>query len=460
MSPFQYLQPALLLLLLLPIISILFRLYAKKGKAKVPKLNLAPGPRPLPIIGNIHHLGRHPHISLRRLSQRYGPIIHLTLGQIPTVVVSSPRTARDVLCTHDLALCSRPALLAARKLFYDCTDIAFAPYGPYWRGLRKLCILELLSVRRVDSFAPARAAETAALIAFIADQQRRNGLVNLSRALGAYASGVLCRTALGNDWAGGGGHERRGFQRILEDYQKLLGGFSIGDFFPSLEWVNAFTGMRRLLQITFRRLDAFFDEVIADHLEKRGRKELDLVDVLLAAQRDESADVRLTMDNIKAVILDMFAAGTDTTFITLDWAMTELAMNPKAMRAAQQEVRAVVGNRASVAESDLGQLPYMKAVIKETLRLHPPVPVLVPRESMKAVTIEGYDIPVKTRIFVNVWAIGRDPELWEEAEAFVPERFLGSEVDYKGRISSCCLLGQGGGDARAWPSASRMWRLH
>ncbi|KAG0487613.1 hypothetical protein HPP92_009708 [Vanilla planifolia] len=111
--------------------------------------------------------------------------------------------------------------------------------------------------------------------------------------------------------------------------------------------------------------------------------------------KDESADVRLTMDNIKAVILDMFAAGTDTTFITLDWAMTELAMNPKAMRAAQQEVRAVVGNRASVAESDLGQLPYMKAVIKETLRLHPPVPVLVPRESMKAVTIEGYDIPVK-----------------------------------------------------------------
>ncbi|KAG0485872.1 hypothetical protein HPP92_009951 [Vanilla planifolia] len=230
---------------------------------------------------------------------------------------------------------------------------------------------------------------------------------------------------------------------MLEEHQILLGGFSIGDFFPSLAWVSALTGMRRQLQSTFSKLDAFLDEVIADHLEKRESNAPDLVDVLLAAQRDESADVRLTMDNIKAVILDMFAAGTDTTFITLDWAMTELAMNPKAMRAAQQEVRAVVGNRTSVAESDLGQLPYMKAVMKETLRLHPPVPVLVPRESMKAVTIEGYDIPVKTRIFVNVWAIGRDPELWEEAEAFVPERFLGSEVDYKGQDFELLPFGAG-----------------
>ncbi|KAG0487589.1 hypothetical protein HPP92_009684 [Vanilla planifolia] len=245
----------------------------------------------------------------------YGPIIQLTLGQIPTVVVSSPSTARDVLRTHDLALCSRPALLAARKLFYDCTDIAFAPYGPYWRGLRKLCILELLSVRRVDSFAPARAVETAALVASVTDEQRRDGSVNLSRALAEYASGLLCRTALGKDSASGGDHERRGFLQMLEEHQILLGGFSIGDFFfphwrgsPGKEESNA----------------------------------PDLVDVLLAAQRDESADVRLTMDNIKAVILDMFAAGTDTTFITLDWAMTELAMNPKAMRAAQQEVRAVV----------------------------------------------------------------------------------------------------------------------
>ncbi|KAG0487642.1 hypothetical protein HPP92_009737 [Vanilla planifolia] len=443
MSPFSYLQTALLLLLLLPIISILIRLRAKKGKPKVPKLKLPPGPSPLPIIGNLHHLGRQPHISLRRLSQRHGPIIHLTLGQIPTVVVSSPRTARDVLRTHDLALCSRPALFAARKVFYDCTDIAFAPYGSYWRGLRKLCILELLSARRVDSFASARAAETTALVASIVNQQRRHGSVNLSLALGAYASGVICRAAFGKDWAGAGGHERRGFQQMLDEHHILLGGFSVIDFFPSLEWVNALTGKRRQLQGTFSKLSAFLDEVLADHLEKRESKVLDLVDVLLDAQRDESAEVRLTMDNIKAVILDMFAAGTDTTFTTLDWAMTELAMNPNAMRAAQQEVRAVVGNRTSVAESDLAQLPYMKALIKETFRLHPPAPLLLPRESMEAVTIEGYDIPAKTRIFVNAWAIGRDPEYWEEAEAFVPERFLGSEVDYKGQDFELLPFGAG-----------------
>nr|CAD1820057.1 unnamed protein product [Ananas comosus var. bracteatus] len=122
-------------------------------------LNLPPGPTPLPVIGNLHQLGRRPHLSLRRLALAYGPVLRLTLGAVPTVVVSSARAAREVLRTHDLALCSRPQTYAARHLFYGCTDIAFAPYGAYWRHVRKLCILELLSARRVEAFAPARAAE-------------------------------------------------------------------------------------------------------------------------------------------------------------------------------------------------------------------------------------------------------------------------------------------------------------
>jgi cytochrome P450 len=142
-------------------------------------------------------------------------------------------------------------------------------------------------------------------------------------------------------------------------------------------------------------------------------------------------------------VQDMFAAGTDTTFITLDWSMTELVMNLEALKRAQIEVRRAVGEKMFVSESDISNMPYLKAVIKEVLRLHPPAPVLMPRESREPVKINGYDIPAKTRIYVNAWAIGRDPELWENPEEFKPERFLDSPVDYKGQHYEFIPFGAG-----------------
>ncbi|RRT68254.1 hypothetical protein B296_00015672 [Ensete ventricosum] len=430
-------------LALLIFVLLIARLPRKRGRSP----RLPPGPPPLPLIGNLHQLGRLPHLSLHRLALRYGPIFHLTLGEIPTVIISSARVAKEVLRTHDLALASRPPLYAAKKLFYGCTDIAFAPYGAYWRHVRKICILELLSARRVESYAPARAAEVACMLGRIAGGG--GGVVNLSKVLGMYANGVLCRAAFGREFVEGGEYQMRGFQSMLHEYQVLLGGFSVVDFMPSLDWLNAVTGMKRRLEGTFRRFDEFFDQIIEDHITRRTRPRkknkikgaeeeeeeeevMDLVDVLLDAQANESSELPLTMDNVKAVILDMFAAGTDTTFITLDWGMTELLMNPAAMKRAQDEVRRIVGDRESVSESDLPHMHYLKAVIKETFRLHPPAPVLLPRESMNSVTIDGYDIPARTRIFVNAWAIGRDPESWRNPNAFVPERFLNSSIDFKG----------------------------
>ncbi|KAF5182908.1 Cytochrome p450, partial [Thalictrum thalictroides] len=140
---------------------------------------------------------------------------------------------------------------------------------------------------------------------------------------------------------------------------------------------------------------------------------------------------------------DMFAAGTDTTFIVLDWGMTELVMNPKAMQKAQNEIRNVMGKRTIVLESDLPQLHYLKAVIKEIFRLHPPAPVLVPRESMEDVVIDGYDIPTKTRIFINAWAIGRDPQSWKNPEKFEPERFMESNIDFRGQDFELIPFGAG-----------------
>ncbi|XXG45153.1 hypothetical protein AAC387_Pa02g0313 [Persea americana] len=404
---------------------------------------LPPGPSKLPIIGNLHQLGNMPHLSLQRLSQKFGPIIYLKLGEVPTVVVSSAAMAKEVLKTHDPALASRPQIFSAKHLFYDCTDVVFSPYGAYWRHIRKICILELLSARRVQSYGFVREQEAARLVHRIASSYPNP--VSLTKKLALYSNDVLCRVAFGRDFSQGGDYDRHGFQKMLEEYQVLLGGFSVGDFFPSMDWINSITGMKKRLVETFRRFDRFFDEIIEEHRDpKRAIEEhKDLVDVLLDVQKNGSLDMPLTMDNIKAVILDMFAAGTDTTFITLDWGMTELITNPRVMKKAQDEVQRVVGDRSIVLESDLQELHYLKAVIKEIFRLHPPAPVLVPRESMEEVIIEGYEIPAKTRIFVNAWAIGRDPESWENPEVFDPDRFMASSMDYKGQDFELIPFGSG-----------------
>ncbi|KAJ4751902.1 Cytochrome P450 [Rhynchospora pubera] len=321
-------------------------------------------------------------------------------------------------------------------------------YGPYWRHVRKICILELLSQRRVDLFAPVRAAEVKCMISRISTAAAEGKAMNLSKILGLYANGVLGQSAFGKDFYGGGDYDRHGFQEMLEEYQVLLGGFSIGDFFPGMEWVGAITGFNARLETTFRRFDKFFDEIIEEHMQKRRKGRIqeegkDLVDVLLDVKEGDNLEMPLTMDNVKAVILDMFAAGTDTTFISLDWGMTELLMNPGALKQAQKEVRRITGEKQFVSESDLCNMPYLKSVVKEIFRLHPPAPVLVPRESMEQVTIDGYNIPTKTRIYINAWAIGRDPELWEHPDEFKPERFLNSPIDYKGQHYELIPFGSG-----------------
>ncbi|XVE54583.1 hypothetical protein DITRI_Ditri03aG0093300 [Diplodiscus trichospermus] len=448
MAPLQWLQnifnPSLLVASIFFLVLLKFLLKEKSSKRKH---NLPPSPPKLPIIGNLHQLGSMPHLSLRRLAVKFGPIIYLQLGQVPTVVVSSARMAKEVMKTHDLALSSRPQIFSAKHLFYNCTDVVFSPYGSYWRHIRKICVVELLSATRVQSFSFVREEVVARLIHRIAECYPRT--TDLSKMLGLYANDVLCRVAFGRDFSQGGEYDRYGFQKMLEDYQELLGGFSTGDFFPSMEFIHNLTGMKSRLQHTFRRFDKYFDEVINEHLNpERQKKEhsisKDLVDVLLEIQKNRSdEEIPLAMDNVKAIILDMFAAGTDTTFITLDWGMTELIMNPKVLERAQAEVRKVVGDRRMVLESDLPQLYYMKAVIKEIFRLHPPAPVLVPRESMEDVTINGFDIPAKTRIFVNAWAIGRDPESWENPESFEPERFLNSSIDFRGQDFELIPFGAG-----------------
>ncbi|KAM3381196.1 hypothetical protein P3S68_006769 [Capsicum galapagoense] len=166
--------------------------------------------------------------------------------------------------------------------------------------------------------------------------------------------------------------------------------------------------------------------------EYRAGEAKDFVDILLEIQNGKETGFPLPRDSLKATLLDSFIAGTDSTYTTLEWTMTELLRHPRVMAKLHDEVRQLGQGKAEITEDDLGNMQYLKAVIKETLRFHSPAPLLVPRESMEDVKLLDYHIPAKTQVFINAWAIGRDPLSWDDPEEYRPERFLNSDIDVKG----------------------------
>ncbi|KAA8514787.1 hypothetical protein F0562_017966 [Nyssa sinensis] len=217
------------------------------------------------------------------------------------------------------------------------------------------------------------------------------------------------------------------------------------DHFPFMSWVDKLSRLSTRLEKNFKELDLFYQEIIDEHLSKKSTmsEEEDIVDILLQLQKDQSFAIDLTFDHIKAVLMNIFVAGTDTSAATLVWAMAELMKHPRVMKRVQEEVRDIIGSKGVVGEDDLHKLPYLISVVKEILRLHPADPLLVPHETTQQCYIEGYRIRPKTMVYVNAWAIGRDPEAWENPEEFFPERFLGSSIDYKGQDFELIPFGAG-----------------
>ncbi|PNX72639.1 cytochrome p450 [Trifolium pratense] len=225
------------------------------------------------------------------------------------------------------------------------------------------------------------------------------------------------------------------FKSAMDQSIGLLGGFCIADLYPSIKMLQRVSSAKTKMEKLQRDSDMILQDIINDHRSshREENKDEDLVDVLLKIQRENvHSQHPLTDNSIKAVIQDIFTAGSEASSGIVLWAMSEMVKNPKVMEVAQAEVRSVFDKKGYVDETELHQLIYFKSVIKETLRMHPSIPLLLPRESRKQCQINGYDIPTKTRVAVNVWAIGRDPRYWVEAESFKPERFINNPIDFKG----------------------------
>ncbi|KAK6148272.1 hypothetical protein DH2020_019184 [Rehmannia glutinosa] len=306
----------------------------------------------------------------------------------------------------------RPDSRVNRKLLYDNKDVAVAPYGEYWRQLKSICVLHLLSNKRVQSFRSIREEETTLLVKKIREHSYSNS-VNLSEMFTEYTNDVVCRSAFGRKYSEGENGKK--FVSLLKEFLVLLGTISIGTFIPCLSWIDRVNGFDARVDMVAKELDEFLEGVIRERMEKpleqaapdRNKNGENFVDILLDIYLNNSTGVAIDRDSIKAIILDVFSAGTDTTSTVLEWAMTELLRHPIIMKKLQNEVREIVKDKHDITDNDLEKMHYLKDVIKETLR-------------------SG------TMVLINAYAISRDCANWDEPEKFRPDRFLNSSIDYKG----------------------------
>ncbi|KAH7520682.1 hypothetical protein FEM48_Zijuj08G0171100 [Ziziphus jujuba var. spinosa] len=344
---------------------------------------LPPGPSGFPIFGSLHLLGEFPHRDLHRLAKQHGPIMYIRLGLIPTIVVSSPKAAELFLKTHDLVFASRPPHQAAKVMGYNQTNVAFAEYGGYWRDVRKMLTMELLSNMKINSFRALRKEELSLLIEFIKEAARDGIDVDLSAKVSALSNDMSCRMVFGKKFADSEFNER-GFKAVAREVMKLGAVFNLGDYIPQIASLDL-QGLTKKMKKVGKAFDDFFEKIIDEHIQSKDEdRTKDFVDVMLGFLGSEESEYRIERNNIKAIILS-----------------------------------------------------------KETLRLHPTAPLLLPHASVEDCNINGFHIPKNARVIISAWAIGRDPEAWSDAEKFFPERFSGSDVDVRGRDFQLIPFGSG-----------------
>ncbi|GJN31514.1 hypothetical protein PR202_gb19923 [Eleusine coracana subsp. coracana] len=415
--------------------------------------NLPPGPRPWPVIGNLNLIGPLPHHSIHELSQRYGPLMSLRFGSSLVVVGSSVETARFFLKEQDLAFIDRPRTAAGRYTTYNYCGMMWTPYGPYWRQGRKLWKAEVLNARRLKSLEHVRNDEVRTMLRDLHDV--RGAIVAIREHLYMLNLNVISRMVLGKkyvvvDAAAGSASaimSPEEFRWMLEEQMFLNGALNIGDMIPWLGWLDPQGYVKRMKRVA-RMFDRFLEQVLDEHVERRRREgeafaAKDMVDVLLELADDPNLEVPIHRDGVKGNILELIGGGTDTSAITIEWAMSELLRNPEVLVKATEELDRVIGFERLVSEEDIPSLPYIEAVVKETMRMHPVAALLPPRLSREDTSFGGHHIPAGTRVLINVWAIGRDPKVWESPTEFRPERFVGSSVDVKGQDYQLLPFGSG-----------------
>ncbi|KAL8509335.1 hypothetical protein ACS0TY_016513 [Phlomoides rotata] len=420
-----------------------------KVGSQPPKLR-PPGPPGWPLIGNIFDVGAEPHVNFHKLQSKYGPVLWLKLGNLNTLVIQSAAAAAELFKNHDLAFSDRNPPDSLTACDYHKGTIANAPYGEYWRAIRRLSSSELMAHKRIDDSTPLRQKCIGIMIEWIKEDASRSGEIQLDKYLMIMSFNLVSNFMLSKDIMDFQSEMGMG-KDFFEALKKLIsysGRPNLVDSFGFLKWLDP-QGIRRNtgrhMQELLNLVSVFVKERIQEKKKQGIKMETsDFLDALLEYEGDgKRAPDKISQKNVTIIILDMFLGGTETSSNSIQWAMAELLRHPESMAKLKAEIDRVVGHSRTVEEGDMSELPYLQAVVKETTRLHPPLPLLLPRKAREDTEFMGYDIPKNTLVLLNAWAIHRDPDAWENPFSFTPERFLNSTIDYKGKHYELIPFGSG-----------------
>ncbi|KAL7141996.1 hypothetical protein ABFS83_08G092600 [Erythranthe nasuta] len=420
-----------------------------------------------PFTGHLHLMGdggggsqaQLPHIKLAALADKHGPIFTIRLGLRRAVVVSSPELAKELFTACDAAVSGRPQLRAAKHLGYNFAMFAFCPYGAYWRVIRKIVTTELLSNRRLDLLRHARVSEIESSINELYKlwEEKEELSVEMKQWFSNLNLNVVLRMVAGKRYydggGGGGGAETRRCMAVMRDFFDLAGMFVAADALPYLGWMDL-GGHEKRMKETAKELDGIVGGWLAEHRKKREYSgeddddDRDFMDVMLSVVQTANLQCQYDADTIiKATCTILIGGGSDTTTIMLVWVLCLLLNNPSVLKNAQQEIDEHVGRERRVNESDITNLIYLQAIVKETMRLHPAAPLGGLREFTEDTTVGGYLVPKGTWLIVNAWKLHRDPHVWgDDVMDFRPERFLSGphmNVDIRGQDFELIPFGAG-----------------
>ncbi|XP_011029060.1 PREDICTED: cytochrome P450 81D11-like [Populus euphratica] len=387
--------------------------------------NFPPGPFPsLPIIGHLYLLRKPIYRTLSEISSKHGPVLLLQLGSRRLLVVSSPSIAEECFTKNDVVFANRPRLLIAKHLAYNSTSLAWAPYGDHWRNLRRIVSIEVLSAYRLQMLSAIRLEEVKSMICVLFRNQKHT--VDMKTVFFELTLNIMMRMIAGKRYYGenvSDMEEAKKFRAIHAETFLIGGKTIIGDYIP---WIKSKKMEKRMIECHIKR-DSFMQYLIEEQRRKIlesdccGEKKKNLIQVLLSLQETEPE--YYTDDIIKGIVLVLLLAGTDTSSTTMEWALSLLLNHPEVLEKAQREIDEHIGHDRLMDEADLAQLPYLRSILNETLRMYPPAPLLVPHESSEECLVGGFRIPRGTMLSVNMWAIQNDPKIWPDPTKFRPERF-------------------------------------